>query len=1105
MKNRVYFNHKTTTGKSATGANGRRNDAQRVSIVTPDYMHQIQAFDNVLVTNGSFNSLYKSKNEFLRNVSPMTDIGMSVALLNISRDKIKGNLDARQIELTKAAIQTVRSWYELRVISGMDEGTKTNPSPLYFLNMAPVTLASLSVDSAMIGRIEAIYAKVIKNDKFAQIFSDGISNDFIRSFETARAGFSSNMMTSVDFFETFAMYLRTSKQLAGLHTLLLEVLAEEIEASAARIKAMTDKGNIAKIDANDKNIGSERIAADFFSREALIMFIDITMRSAITNDKEMFTKIANQLGKVSPAMSSVLKPSDWIEYMVAFVTSLRNPEVTWSKTSLLSAADKEVLTNAYNRILGAEAASAIVSMNESISRIRSFNMSLQNFYADQAAFIDRSFERTPDLIRSHKSLMRDLAVAQDVASARTAISRFTAPDSVFNTSLAGLLYGICIREEDIEKELVSDMMRMAINTDVVRSFMKSAFAEGVVLQSDSMGRLDDYGTGISGYTLKARLDASTKVVFTDDESLEVNSVQMHELGKIFSAPYNVEANKSAFRKYALLAIGSTDIHSDLNGNSEISTFAAEYSYSKAVRDELLPTVRRINNVVGLQIYAYRRASMQWVRHYLHGVNDFCNFGINRLEAEKVHLRPRIYSEVTVENLKKIKELVCGHIKEMFDDEIVDVPSMVVPDVRFYFGKSKKKEEDIDRILDALVDKFRRANERPRRMMDEISSAIRAYNTLAKNGESYKLTDNPLYLKDSSFIGYKSKMNPKEASYNEVTFDRYSALRPTSVDIDVYRKASSRNDKGLHWFQGGILDSMLDMVIKGGTEVSDPQEIVSTRFGLNHPRSFELNPFITKKMRLKAIDALQKVYAAEKYSEIRRNRSQFLLNYACQSILRVSCSPYEGMEYGFSPTAETFLSTSDDMTLQKILGIIGLAADANIKADDTVFLTMVSKIQKAKGPLKLTANGEKLLASGGDKRRAYATRYLLELSENYRLGSAQTATFTIYLRTNDMLNAMYADFLVEDISHNYSITPIEDALIRNLRSSGFDDIILVLSSDAEIPLQSVETDADIINCLEGAGSEMSKVFFPPHSFTSGKVVTKDDTNPSGEEDEGDEPK
>lgn len=1079
------------------------NDAQRLSIVTPDYMHQVDTFDNILVTNGAFNSMYDYKNNFFRNVSPMTEIGVSVALLGVSQKKIKSNLDSRQIALTKATVQAIRSWYESKILAGLTSSSGRDkegvaPSPIYFLNMAPTTLAAFKVTSGTIAMIEKVYSEAFGNANMAEVFSSDITSDFIKSYSKGDPSFSSRPMTSVDFFETFSLYLESSKYFDAIRKIVLDVYqlkVNEILESLEKTKAKG--GDVAK---DDEVFVQDSIAKDFFSNASIIMFIDLTLRSAIANDNELFGKISDSLGITRITMSSVMTPDQWLNHVYSFITSLGDPNIAWSRVTLLDKEDQKVLTNAYNRILGADAAAAITSLNASVEGIRSFSSAISSFYSGQGSYLDKSYDTTPDLIRAHKNMMRNLTVAQDVASARNAVDAFLKPDGVFNKSVAGLLYGICIRDEDIEKELVSDMMNMAVNTDVIRSFMSSDFADGIVLKTDAMGRFDDYGTGISGYTLVGNLDAATNVVFTPDDSMIINDVQMHELQKMFSQPASISANQAEFRKLALIALGSTNVHSAINGSVELATFATEFAYSKAVRDELLPQVRRINNAVGLQIHMYRVASTQWIRHYLHGLNDFCNFVINRLEAEKKQLQPRIYSDVTVTNLQKLQEHLSGHLLNMFGDKTSPVPSMVVPVVNFFKGSGsrfkKNRIDNIDDVLDVVITNFRKANERPMRMMEEINVAVRAFNLLSKEGEAYKLTDNPMYFRESLFKGFSSIIKPSEAAYTEVGFDRYANVRPTAADIEKYRSASFRNDQGLHFMQGGLLDQMLAMIVSDKDGDADPEGIVSSRFGLNNARSFVLNPFLMKKARLRAKDALQRVFTASRYSDIRRNRAHFMLNYACQSMLRVSCSPYEGMEHGFSPAAETFLSTSDEMTLQKMLGLLGLSADANIMSSDTIFLTMVDKIQRAKGPFVLTDRGRSILEGGSkDKEpKAYATRALIGLSNNYKLGSAQTATYTMYLRTPEMLDALYADYLVEDISHNYDISPVEDALIRNLKSSGFDDIILALSSEISLPLQSVETDADIISGLEAAGTHISKVFFPVHAFPGSKA---DDPIPAPE--------
>lgn len=1055
---------------------------QKLKLVTPLSTEDVNKKENTIITNGVHNAAYSDKIEALKNVLPMTEVGIGIALSDIKSVDILGALNKKKIAQIRDIMTATRAWHTALVQSGMDDIERGTYSGR-LLGLAPAMIASLGLDDDKSAVVETYLRQLWDDPRIVKQIVDTMAKmPKVTKIKNYQGTKDLSINTLPDVLNFITEYFRTDAVSAELSAVISSINDETVAKINESDKKSANDVMLVKL-IGDKNF------APLFSTDIMSLYLEIFVTSRVVGKKEGLANLWNtivdsfkekfSLGSVTISTGTSLPFIVWVKIVSDIIESDKFRDAEWADMNVINSTAMRALKTRYSQNLVTKASDGITELYKALNGLQTFSQSLSDFYSNKTGFVIESYKNTEKLVAGHKKFLSQIAAATDVSSAREAFQRFAqTPDSAFTQSLAGLLFAIINNQDSIDPLLVSDILGISINEDVIKSFRESPFGKDISLSTVGNGRINDFGSGVSGFTLKGEVNVHTKVVFEEDGNVSYNGHKQTDINQIFLNPFANKDNQSAFCKMAMLLIGNPDVHSKLNGLSEISTYADEYAYSKAVRDEMLPTIRLINNCVGIQMFAYKTASLEWLKQQQFGVIDMVNYVVNYLDSEKNNIKTRLYSDVTVANLIKIRDVAKESLKTLFSIDVPEVPKRALPYVSFYIGGSTSQflVTDIDVIITHMITTFRRPTHDTLRVIEEMKSNLRAINALSKEGVNYKRTNNPMYIKASLFAGFGAVVSVKPVSFDITSFNSHLAFRPNHAHIRAYKSDAFRDDEGMKWFQGGSLPLLLDNVLANKRNLTDLSEISGDRFGAHARDHFKLNPYIIQYAKIKASDLLNKVYLSSFQSTARSARAMFQLNHLCQALLKISPSPYEGLEYGFSPSVETFTTTSNRYSLEYILSSVGIKADAQVLTEDGKFFYMIQQIGRAGGPVTLTEVGESVLG-GSFEGKNVTIADAVGLSPAYTMNTSSVMTLSFYLRTPEMMSAIYNDFLIEDISKSYDIMLVEDNIITALKSSSFDDMILTLGSEYPLDLTDIETESDIRSALQNSASTIADFLFP----------------------------
>lgn len=1076
MPGKKEQNNSNNTGSARKGV---------LNIVTPSSSSEVDSSSNVIITSGTYNAGYHIKSALLQHVVPVTSVGVGIAMSDMKSTEILASINQKQINQIRSILSATTAWYDSLLGFGIGTGltrANDNKKTAYsggILGLAPAMITALGLNANQASAADSFYNLLWEDDTFRGELSKMMKTaKFVKGLENNTTDAQENGLTYPRAVAHVLDHLSSTVRMEAIQVLMTQFISNLIPTLTA------DGDNIPFAATMIDLLTMERYA-HLFSAEFVVLTLDVALNDAINANRSTLVKSWEAVAAANPKLDSAMPTrttsvpfSSWIAMFSELVANIKYKSSDESGSlELVSGEAMTALKAAYEKTLVTTTTAGIAELLKSLEITQTFSRSLADFYASKTEFMINSYKKTDELMAEHKRFLSTLTTITEVATAREHLNRFT-QSKAFSDSIAGLLYAIASSSNDIDPLLVSDILNISVNEDVIKSFKRSPFGKDVYLEQDSSGRIADYGTGVGGMTLKGRLSVDTKAVFSDQNILLVNGKEGRDVASVFSNPWNIKENQEQFCRLAMLLIGKTDAHDKIGGLTEISAYADDYGYSKAVRDEMLPTIRLINNCVGAQLFAYKSASFEWFKQQLLGYVDVINYITNYISSEKNNLRPRMFAEVSLENMKKIKDTVSDILKDMFGVTLPDVPAKVLPSVKFYIGgtSASNRTTDMDAIATHFITYFRKSDRETLRITEELKTSAKVIQMISQQGVTYKRAISPIYVKDSLFTGFSPLFATPPAEFENASYSSHLALRPTPDQLASYRKDAFRNNEGLHWFQGSSLSQLLQTILADKKFSKLDNTIISTRFGHHASEHFHVNDYIIAYAKMKAKDLLNNVSKASSQSTLRMARSYYHLNHLSQALLRLSYSPYEGMEYGLSPTAHTFTSSSDDYTLESILASIGIKASAVVKAEDKSFLSMVNEIARLGGPLVLTDDG-RLSLSGAKMPATVRISDMIGLAPGYKLAGSEIRTFTFYLRTSEMQAALFNDYLIEDLSHSYDITLVEDSLMATLRSTSFDELIIAMSSRYQMDIIDIDNEDDIRAALRVAAETISDFIFP----------------------------
>lgn len=1008
--------------------------------------------DNLLISAGRFNAGFQEIANLVPRVIPTTEIGVSMVMLDTKKVDILAKLDVTKVEQVKNLHVATRAWYQRLVgigidLESMNEKGGAKGKSLYTNNMlqlSPVLLTLLGLD-------DAAYK--------------AFSSEFVPYVTTMLKFFKSKEK------EMTAKYLMTHKTGSILtYTEAVNAYMDCFDTPAFRAQLMD--AAVKEIDKLDKDSVIKSLLESNATRYEVLVGFDMIMLAlesalhsltsgtpGITNDSAFSAWIELILDKKPdhPTLYTTQDIVKWFAFISNLVTSFKGDHLNkLLTTGMFNTASLSQVNQSYLNLASNDLAKAIEGHYENIEIVRIFTESMSNFYSSKEGFMHNSYGNTPKLIDQHRKLLLSIANAQDTATARLALDEFR-KDPIFVSSVAGLVHGVLTNTTRLDTIIINDILSVSLNEEVVRAFKDSPFAKDLTISLDTESRINDYGAGISGMTLNAHITADTTLNLFEDGTISVGDGKIKEIGEVIDSPHLVEANRRHFAKLAMLLIGADEVNSPLAGITDLSGFNETIEYSKAVRDDMLPKLRLINNCVGAQVFMYRESSKQWFKTQLYSYIDLCRYLLNNLAAEKDHARSRLYADAATENINKVLSLSTELLKAHFDIDIESIPTKGVPVISFIKvdGNSKEKITDREAILSMFINHFRKSHDLVVTISENLKMSARVLDTMNKSSISYRRSSHPLMIKASYFKNFEGMFKIGEVAYDLVDIESHRNVRPTPIEINEFRSKGFRTSSALEWLAGSKLISLIGSIISGKSKDIGPDPSLDSRFGIKAPLSLQFNSFIVRYAKARAKDLLTRTFRTNVMLGLRSARAAYSLNHNCYSLLKLSHSVYEGIEHGLSPEDHTFTTSSDEFTLEYMLSHVGIKLQSSFDSADRKFLMMIDNLHSVGGPIKLSEKGRSILGSE-KKEGLIKVAEVVELAEQFKMQGNEIQTVTFYTRDEAIIDKLFADFLVEDFSSMYDVTVIEDGLLKSLRLSSFDELAFIIGTDVAVDLNVIDT-------------------------------------------------
>lgn len=1061
----------------------------RVMVIGPSRsLFEEVAEDSVLVTSSRFNASYDEISRIIPSIIPNSALGVNLLLMDTNQEEILKKLDAGKIESIKNIHNATRAWYDRTLNMGFSVDSEDNRGSLKaktlfqarLMRLSPVMLSIMELGDSQMQDIQSdlmkIYVSALtkknRGENSASFF-DAIANKhkFLKKNIEGEGSYNFNNAVSI-FISSI-----NDENLQARYDQFVQMILESLEADN-KLKEISIK----------RQEGHPLLSYDFF------VFLVETI---------LYSKFSEDYG------DKVLKLSDWFDKLSDELNSI-------SESSLLQYTSEKLFdTNAVNQVFKAyfsdksrKVAAIIDDLYDDVELTGNFTKVLSTFYADREAMLHNSFSKTPELAKAHRDLLVSLQSKVDVPAARTAILNFVA-NPVFNTSIAGLIYAQLKSEKYLDGVLVNDLLNVAVNEDVVDAFKKSPFNKDIAIRVDPGSRISDYGAGISGLSISAALSQSTEVSFLGREMFSVGDMFENNVVHMLNNPSETKENKAHFAKMCMLMLGSERLHAELGGSSALTPLTEGIDFSKSVRDELLPTIRMINNCIGAQLYAYRESSKQWFKKELYGLYDLLTYGLNSLDAEKGHLRIRTFSEDAASNMKSLKELVSKMLESHFAIKVEDRPMKGLPVIRFYDHRdvaSNKRRfnpsyqmEDRNEILSELVWAFRKAKGFGYQVGELLKEKSRTLTTLSQQGKDYRFMVHPMSIKESYFKSFEPLFRFKDESLEEVTIDTHKSVIPTYIETSMMKNQLYRNLDSITNLSGGYLLNVIKSVVNNTSLDNDDISSIEARFNIKSPFKMEINPYVLRFCKAKAKDLLTRTFKPTSLHALRAARAYYNLDNISSAILKLGTNPYEGIELGLSCDEVHFTSSNDRYTLEKVFEAIGLNVNMEVKAGKSVkFLLMIDNLSRQGGPIKLSKKGSEIMTLGSIAEYI-ALKDLVELKDYMKLSGNNIQSFSLLVRSSEMIDRIFSDYLIEDFSSLYNIIIVEDGLLSELRLSSYDESSLVIQTDRSMALLE-ELNSDTAEAmLRGTAESLANFVVPEYAF----LVGKSSSGGSGEDPSGDE--
>lgn len=1057
-----------------------------------------------LVQSKYNNSLYPRIVRYVHGVSPSTELGAGIALLDERQGVILANIDNSKLRALKVVNDIVSNWHKASVY-----GSDSYSIGSLKLGVTRALLSAFEIGQddypGLLAITKYLVGRAAEADTIDVEYKPLMRECITRAIE--------EHFKNVIGFKTSSILENESEALVNV------LLTAGYKMGGANGKVLlTSEGRKSGL-VNEAGIINEHIVNDNliqFFISIIVNNIDamsMNTKGVSAGGKEvgMSVEYTDLYAKINSLLSEHKQGEfDWNASLTdanigrVIVKALINDPLFQNiitKSGSRFYTDVTALLTEANRMLSRNSGTSLTNASATVSALIEFQDIVTSFYETRVQGIKDSFSKTDDLMVAHKELLRTLANSSDVKSSEMSISDFIMRDS-FKSSFAGLLYAMSHVSDHIDRALLVDVFSFGVSSSMVNQFNAGPFFHLASLTEDSQYRISDYGAGVAGFGVQANIKHETKVYFSDTGELGTDSLPKGNMQNVLSDPSSHAANELWYGVYAIMMMTDPKFRSKLTGTEEISGLSEGYAFSQNVKDALMPNIRAINNCVGAQFFLYKKASREWLRYHISSLWDMTNFILPLLEFEdsKVYSSPFLPSVIA--NVKNYKTQVKDLFKSVFAEDLEEIADGQLPVIKFY-DENNQEIESISDVIQEVIQRFRTNTYLPSYLahLRHISKMMAVFEG---QGLPYKTTNKVMHIKGAVLSGYQIATSRTISELGEtLAIDPSLVLEMSLEDIRHYQNTAYRSLAKAGWTKFIAMEDLMKLV-RNTYNINASRfspEFLGSIGGFFSHQNAGWSGYTWEYLRMKIQSILSKSYKMEDFSDIREMVAVKGLSHASLSVLKLASSRHEGMVYGYQPEVRSVVTASTAYVMETIVNSIGLSVDAKIKGSDTTFLRMVSSYGEGGGALKLTRLGKSLLINKNvDGEKSYSLNALIEINPKVvSISSSRSQLSYFYLRSEQLLDLIYSDTFRVDMTEDYDVILLEDQALASFKSSAYDVASLGLNFEIELDFNDTITEATAKTAAMKFCNALEAIIFPAAKLTP-SLKKKTDAEDQEEEEE-----
>lgn len=1074
-----------------------------------------------IVSSLSKNSLHPRLVDFVHSIVPSTELGASIALMDQHKGKILAGIDNKKLAGVKAVNDLIASWALIHTDSRVSDYAPGT------LNLGVTKTALLAHN---LNEVDLIPLQLIIT-KTSSVFFDLIMKDFERELvgtmnvgSTLKKFISRLSKESARKIFDDLEYLGSEEDGVNIVNILTSLHGYEHQDDDASNSLRLGGIKTSVIDSSGV-IDKRYVTFDLYSFWIESFILSAFNAAAIEGFKTakpgsksktpyfnvFFNSAVDVIRDNSRAIFNCL-PYSWDateasgKSINVFLNKLFSNEVFADKMGQLGMVFYKTLTPIFeeadrnvSKVTGVSYG-VLLSTVESLS---SFQQSIESFYTDKLSMLHDSYEESDKLMARHKSMMNSLRFITDDVAFKSAILSFTDSD-VFKNGLAGLLHALCSVSDEIDRHLLTDVFSFGVSAGMIDVFDKSVFSELASVTRDDVYRITDYGSDVGGFGMTSRIKHKVTIKFLTSGDIQFGDVSYESINKAFSDPASVSVNAMWFKIYAMLMITDPRYRASIGGINKLSSIEDGYSYSKTMRDGVLPMLQLVNNCVASQLYVHKMASKEWLRYYLTDVADFSMAASAFLRFEDTKILKSPYVKEVLDNVVTMGAMAVSMYKEFFNESIALSESDFIPVVSFK-SEDSNGELSIEDVIQILLSRFRTQDQFPS-YIERLKYVGRLFGIMNNQALGYKEAISINYVKPSTFSGC-SVIVPM----NVTVLGESAAIDPTSAfsipqeDIDAYNNDYCRNMTEVSWIKIVSMKDMLSLMKEEDNVKKDVFTSSAIGSSLGHfvNNHSELTPFTQEYITAKIHNRLNRRYVMDAFTGIRTMAAARQLSYASSCILKLAPNRKEGLIFGLEPDRKTVVTSSKQHIFDYVLTSIGLNSSMSMLVDRK-FLKMVKNYNKEGGILTLTPTGESFLNANPNLPQldnVYKISSLITIDDaKLKYDSNKSLSYHFYLRPEKIRNMIFQDTFRVNESSDYNVVFLEDGIVSSICTSVFDMSAIAIEHKLGIPItDTVDVETIKASILSICGS-IEGFLFPIISPDVKKGSSDNDEDPDETKDD-----